>query len=254
MREYFLAERLKNRHTYTEKLTVIMPMAAVCLSGWLTRDYFMIDSYNWWYMVLFPAMLALICASVGNRDKKMGDRSIRVLPVEMGAVWDGKVLYGIQCMGISLLVFMAAAIIVSIGLTQIAHQVFPINPSVGEQLLAVVVLFVTSLWQIPFCLFLQQAAGVFPMILLHLGSYLITAVELSLHPFFMALPGGITARLLCIILKILPNGLVAKPGSVTFTQELLDLWGLPVGIGASILWFSLFWAISRKWFERQVEK
>ena len=130
MREYFLAEKMKNRHTYLQKLMVLMPAAVVCLSVWLATDYFMIDSYNWWYMVLFPSMVALVGASVGNRDKKMGNRTIRVLPVKMGAVWDAKVLYGIQCMGIALLVFLGMTLAVGTWLEHI-QQVFPINPSVG---------------------------------------------------------------------------------------------------------------------------
>ena len=68
MREYFLAEKMKNRHTYLQQLMVLMRAAVVCLSAWLATDYFMIDSYNWWYMVLFPSMVALVGASVGNRD------------------------------------------------------------------------------------------------------------------------------------------------------------------------------------------
>lgn len=254
MREYFLAEKLKNRHTYTGKLTVLMPAVTVCLASWLTRDYFMIDSYNWWYIVLFPGMLALICAAVGNRDKKMGNRTVWTLPVDMGSVWDGKILYGIRCAGIALLVFLGMTLMVSAALEQIVQQVFRINPSMGEQILAVSVLFVTSLWQIPFCLFLQQVTGTFPMLLLHMGSYILCSIELSLHPFFMILPGGITSRLLCIILKILPNGLIAEPGSLTFTQDLLKWDRLPAGIIASVIWFLLFWMASRKWFERQVAR
>ena len=177
MREYFLAEKMKNRHTYLQKLMVLMPAAVVCLSAWLATDYFMIDSYNWWYMVLFPSMAALVGASVGNRDKKMGNRTIRVLPVKMGAVWDAKVLYGILPLyslfdsGINspdtIYSIAPAANDRHIAIISFEiQQVFPINPSVGEQILAVVVLFVTSMWQIPFCLLLQQIMGVFPMMLL----------------------------------------------------------------------------------------
>lgn len=254
MGKYFLAERLKNRHTSTEKLIVLMPMIAVCLAAWLTKDYFTIDSYNWWYVVLFPGMLALVCAAVGNRDKKMENRAIQVLPVEMGAVWDGKVLYGVLCMGIALLVFLCMTLAVGAGLEQTLRQVFRINPSAGEQVLAVAVMLVTSLWQVPFCLLLQQVMGVFPMVLLHMGSYILLAAELSLHSFFMVLPGGITSRMMCIILKILPNGLVAEPGSITFTQELLEWKGLPVGIIASVIWFLVFWLAGRMWFGRQAKK
>lgn len=252
MRRYYLAEKLKNRHSSTEKLIILMPMITVVLSAWLAKGYFIINSYNWWYVILFPGMLALIGAAVGNRDKRMENRAVQVLPVEMGAVWDGKILYGIRCMGIALLVFLGMTLTVGIVLNQSVGQTFRINPSAGEQVLAVVVLLVTSLWQVPFCLFLQQLIGTFPMILVHEGSYLLLSVGLSLRPFFMLLPGGIASRLMCILLRILPNGLIAKPGSMTFTEELLDWRGLPAGIAASVVWFLIFWRISRRWFVRQI--
>lgn len=252
MRRYYLAERLKNRHTYVEKLIILMPLITVCLAAGLTADYFIIDSYNWWYFALFPGMLALVGAAVGNRDRKMGNRAVRTLPVDMGAVWDGKVLYGIRCMGIALLVLFSAVLGIVIGLEQILQWRFVLDVSVSSHILAMVVLFVTSLWQIPFCLLLQQILGTFPMILLHMGSYILLAAELSLQPYFMLLPGGITARVMCIILKILPNGLVAKPGSITFTPELLEWEGLFLGVMASLIWFLGLWGAGRRWFQGKV--
>ena len=76
MRRYYLAESLKNRHTYIGILIILMPLLNVCLAAGLTADYFTIDSYNWWYIALFPGMLALIGSALGNRDKKMGNREI----------------------------------------------------------------------------------------------------------------------------------------------------------------------------------
>ena len=67
MRRYYLAERLKNRHTYIEKLIIFMPLITVCLAARLTADYFTIDSYNWWYIALFPGMLTLIGAALIRR-------------------------------------------------------------------------------------------------------------------------------------------------------------------------------------------
>ena len=99
----------------------------------------------------------------------------------------------------------------------------------------------------------MQVIGRFPMILLHEGSIFLISVTMSLKPYFMLLPGGIAARLMCIILKILPNGLIAKPGSMTFTPELMDWKGVPVGILASLGWFAVFWIVGRKQFERQVQ-
>lgn len=252
MRNYYLAETLKNRHTSAGKLIWIMPLLTVCLAALLTMDYFTIDCYNWWYTILFPGMTAFLCAAVGDRDKKLGNRTIWTLPAEMGDVWDGKVLYGIRGMGKSLLILLGAVLIVSTVTEQFLHWGVRIRITPGQHLCAAAVLFAVSLWQVPFCLFLQQAMGTFPMVLIHLGTYMLCNVELSLKPCFMVLPGGIASRLMCIILGILPNGLVAEPGSMTYTPELTAWQGLPVGIAASVLWFFSFMGLGRKWFERKV--
>lgn len=254
MRKYYMAEKMKNRHTYVEKLMLLMPLITMCLTAGLMADYFIINYYNWWYIVLLPGMIAIICAAVGNRDKKMKNSPMLVLPADLGLVWDGKVLYGIRCMGITLIIFLLAILCFSIGAEQMRQSVFLIHLSVGENIQAIVVLFTTSLWQIPFCLFLQQMISTFPMLLIHIGSYSLLATGLSLSSFFMILPGGITARLMCIILKILPNGLIAESGSITFSPELLEWRSLPAGIASSLIWFFLLWMISRRWFIRQAER
>lgn len=254
MKEYYIAECIKNRHTSAGKLIWIMPLAAVILAACLTRDYFTIDCYNWWYMILFPGMTALLCGTVGNRDKKLGNRTIWTLPAEPGTIWDGKVLYGIRCMGISLLVLGGVTLASGTGMERILHSVFRISLTPGQQMAAILILFTVSLWQIPFCLLLQQVMGTFPMVLLHMGTWSLCSAELSLKPCFWALPGGIASRLMCIILGILPNGLVAEPGSMTYSPELVEWTGLPLGIAASLFWFVLFWRLSRRWFERKVER
>lgn len=253
MREYYLAEKLKNRHTSAGKLIWMMPLLVIFLAAALTMDYFTIDCYNWWYTTLFPGMIAFLCGAAGERDKKLGNRAIWTLPADMGRVWDGKVLYGIRGMGIALLILMGTALVTSTVMEQILHWGFQLNITPGQHLLAVLVLFVTSLWQVPFCLFLQQIIGTFPMVFIHLGIYTLCDIWLSLKPYFMALPGGIAAREMCIVLKILPNGLVAESGSMTFTPELLEWQGIPLGIAAAILWFFVLWVLGRKWFERKVE-
>lgn len=254
MREYYIAESLKNRHTVAGKLVWIMPLTVVALSARLTWDYFTIDCYNWWYTVLFPGMAAFLCGAVGNRDKKLGNRAIWTLPAEPGSIWDGKILYGIRCMGTALLVLGGVTLAAGTGMEQILHRVFRISLTPGQQIFAVLILFTVSLWQIPFCLFLQQVTGTFPMVLLHMGMWVLCSAVLSLKPYFWALPGGIAARMMCIILGILPNGLIAEPGSMTYSPELMERTGLPLGIAASLFWFFLFWRLSRRWFERKVER
>lgn len=254
MGSYYKAEFLKNRHTAVEKIIFIMPLISVTLAAVLTHNYFAIDSYNWWYAMLFPAMMALVSGMTGARDKKLGNRAIWTIPADMGKVWDGKVLYGIIADAAALLVVFFSIIVWGNVMERGFHMTFIVQPSLGQQAAAAAVLFITSVWQIPFCMLLQQILGLFPTVLLHMGSYILLSMSVSLKSYFMLFPGAISARLMCSILRVLPNGLPAVRESITYSEELVKLKYVPIGIIASLLWFLIFWRLGRKWFERQVEK
>ena len=59
MKRYFLAEKLKYRHTFLPFLVVAMPLMTCLLAAFLTGNYFAVDSFNWWYMMMFPGMTAI---------------------------------------------------------------------------------------------------------------------------------------------------------------------------------------------------
>lgn len=254
LRRCYRAEVLKNRHTVAGKLAVFMPLIVVGLSVVLTKEYVVIDCYNWWYMGLLTAEMGIICGMAGEREKRLKNRGILSLPMNMKQIWDGKVLYGIRALALSILVLTLTTAAVGAGIGKIPGVTFPIYISIKQQLAAGVLLFVVSLWQIPLCLLLQQLLGNAVGLLLHVISCGILSVTLSLRPYFMALPGGIAARLMCIVLGILPNGLPAKSGSMTFSPELLEVSGIPAGIISALAWFFLFWGIGRRWFEREVQE
>ena len=69
---YMQAEMLKYRHTAIGKLTVLMPVICVVMSAVLTHVYFTIDSYNWWYMGIYPGFVALVSGIISEKEKKAG--------------------------------------------------------------------------------------------------------------------------------------------------------------------------------------
>lgn len=87
-----------------------------------------------------------------------------------------------------------------------------------------------------------------------MGTYIIAATTVSLEPWFAALPQGITSRLMCAVLSVLPNGLLAVEGQMTYAPELVEDRWLLIGVPAALAWLGVFWLAGRKWFERQVEK
>lgn len=254
MRAYFFAEKMKYRRTFLPFIMVLMPFATAALAALLTQEYFAMDSYNWWYITMYPGITAIICGVIGGKDLRKKNRTVWALPVELKKVWDAKILLAMCTTGISMCVLTALTILGSIFLETVLQYSFINAPSYGMQIMAAAVIWFTSLWQIPFCLFLSQRMGVFAMFLLHMGSYLAVAVTVSLELWFPLLPGGITPRLMCVILKTLPNGLPAEAEQMTWTPELMNPAAVFVGLIAAAVWFLVFWNGSRRWYERQVDR
>ena len=146
MRHYFQAERLKYRHSAVEWMPVFMPLFSVLLAAVLTWEYFAVDSYNWWYMTLFPGFTAILCGLIGTKDRKMQNRAILTLPVDMGKVWDGKVLCGLLGIGMAMLVLFLGTVGLSVVLERGFGVVFFIRPMFWEQAWAALLLWVAFLW------------------------------------------------------------------------------------------------------------
>lgn len=261
MSAYIQAENLKYRHTLLRSLTILLPFASVFFAAWLTHEYFTVDSYNWWYMGLCPGMLAIVCGIIGGKDKRKKNLTIVSLPCDMGRIWDAKVLLAAALSIAAMLcitVFTIAAREVMESILHLSFEVpstsFVLHPTIKAQVTAGLLIWLTTLWQIPFCLLLAQKAGPFVMFLIHMGSYIVQAALFSLKPWFPVFPGAVTARLMCPILGILPNGLPAVEGQMTYTPELVEMGNLLTGIPAALLWFALLWLLGRKWFERQVNR
>lgn len=249
---YYIAEKLKYRRTSLNWITILMPLITVVLAAWLTHAFFAVDSYNWWYMGLYPGFLGILCSMIGGKDKKKKNHTIWSLPCSMGKIWDAKVLVGVMLSGVSVVCVLLLTLIIGKAMEAGLHLQYIIQPSIGMQILAVLVMWLTTLWQIPFCLFLIQKMGTFLMLVIHMGCYVILSGTISLRPWFFICPGAITSRLMCPILGVLPNGLLLQPGQMTYSPELADMGSLIIGIPAALLWFGIFWLISRRWFERQV--
>lgn len=253
MGAYFQAEKLKNRHTFLWGLTILMPLGCCLLSAMLTHSYFAMDGYNWWYMMMMPGFLTIACGMIGGRDLKKRNRTIGSLPADMGKIWDAKVILCALASGMATLALTAFVFLGTLLLKEGLHMVF-INPtSFGNQILAAALIWITSLWQLPFCLILTEKTGVLTAAVLNLAAGQVAGPLVSLKSWFFLIPYGITPRVMCPVIKTLPNGLVAEPGQLTYTAALMSPFMAAVGAAASLLWFALIWFYGRKWYKRKVE-
>ena len=253
MKHYFQAEQLKYRHTSVAAITFGMPVFTALLAFWLTSSYFSIDVYNWWYIGLYPGFLGILCSIIGKKDKQKREITrYGHCPAAWNRSGTQKILVGIKMSavavaGLTLFSMMGQMLLESVGNLKM-RQAIPIP----AQILAGIVLWLTTLWEIPFCLLLAQKISTFLMLVIHVGIYSILSTSVSLKPWFALFPGAITSRLMCVVIKVMPNGLPFEPGQVTYSPELGRVSGLLIGIPAALLWFLVFWLAGRTWFRKQV--
>ncbi|WJE55714.1 lantibiotic immunity ABC transporter MutE/EpiE family permease subunit (plasmid) [Bacillus cereus] len=250
MISYLASEKIKIRHTFLNKLIWLAPLAPMLLAFLLAADYFQITSYNWWYIIILPGMLSLSCVLLAEKDKKMNNRAILSLPISLKQVWISKVLLILGIVICSCMIFFCGTQLSSFLLNK---ENFRIIPTMNA-LLGSILLIVTFMWQIPICLFLGNKIGLFPTVLLNIGANGFLGVLFATKSIWVISPYAYPSRLMIPILKILPNGLYAEPGSVTFTPELLSYHVILPGVVISVVLFLFFTYVTAKWFEKQEAK
>ncbi|MDO5517872.1 MAG: lantibiotic immunity ABC transporter MutE/EpiE family permease subunit [Clostridium sp.] len=243
MMNYFLSENLKTKNTFIEKLVFIAPVSVFLLSIFLAATYYIVDGYNWWYMNIIPIFLAIECTLFVSLDEKYKNAGILSLPLDLKKVWIAKILVIIKNLIISNLMLFLFANILPLIIPM--HSILKIPFLNG--LSAICILIVTFMWQIPIWLYLGQKFGMFICIILSLFVNTLFQV-LSIKDFWFMVPFSYPARLMCPILKILPNGLMAVPESFTFTPELLSISSVFYGVIVSIILCVFFTIITSRKF------
>lgn len=146
MNTYLKAEKMKYRHTFLWWLMILMPAVSAFLSAQLTHNYFAMDGYNWWYMLMMPGFLAVACSQIGGKDHKKQNRTIWVLPADMRRIWDAKVLLSVMVSGLATLFLTVFVLAGSVIMERGLHMTFFNAPSVPAQILAAILIWLTSLW------------------------------------------------------------------------------------------------------------
>lgn len=193
-------EYQKQKRTFTKKAAFIAPIVTIALSFILgAGTSFQAGSYNWWYTMLLPGTLSLICAGVVQKDKKkLNYRRMLSLAAQPQKIWLGKIGGCILFFGISCAVFFAG---VTLGGFFFGSSIPPVQ---GAE--ASVLLFVTFLWQIPLCMFLADRLGTFAAVLTALAGNILCIVFAARSAYWW-IPFAIPPRLMCPVIHVLPNGL-----------------------------------------------
>lgn len=243
MQAYIRAELLKVKRTFAKKLIWLAPLLTLLLCAALMAGPFLQSaSYNWWYAMLLPGALTLMCAGLVQKDvRKLKYRALLGLPIHLGRVWLGKISAGS-------LMLLASTIVLFTGIT-LSGFVFSGNINLQESAVASLLLFLTFLWQIPLCLFLVDRIGMFAALIINVLGNVACMILFSETSLWWAVPYAIPARLMCAVIGVLPNGL-----PVPVNDALLDRGVIVPGVLITLALFILLSALTMLPFRNREAK
>lgn len=236
------AEHLKSRHSFGKHLPVIFPIFTLLLVYCLMNGNMMPEgTWNWWYAMLLPGMLAILCHLGMTKEKKMHYFNLYCLSIPVSKYLMGKMIYWGFCL-------LLANFLIFIG-TWIVGDFFGTTISVIEGLCGFVLLTITYLWEIPLYMLLSARFGMFTSIFSCMVLTVGSVVAIAHSRLWWVLPSAIPIRLMCPVLGIMPNGLLVPEGS-----KLFDTSVILIGIFLSLAWFALMSYFVILWFKRKVAK
>ncbi|SEJ94239.1 lantibiotic immunity ABC transporter MutE/EpiE family permease subunit [Paenibacillus polymyxa] len=243
MQQNIAAEHLKLKRTFTKKLVWLAPIVTLLLcTGLMGGHMFQSASYNWWYIMLLPGALTLMCSGVIQKDgKKLKYRAILGMSVDLAQVWYGKI-------GVCVRLLMVSSIILFVGIT-LGGFVFSSSVTLAGSVAATLILFVTFLWQIPLCLFLTDRIGMFATLIINMLGNVACTILFATSSIWWAVPYAIPARLMCAVIQVLPNGL-----AVLSEDPLLDRGVIVPGLVITVGLFMILSVLTAMSFRKREAK
>ena len=253
LKAYIKAENLKHTHTVTAKLFWLVPLFAIVIPVFLSTQnagyYYQMNQFNWSYTTFYPMLLLLSAAFAVQREKKLKNRVISALPIDLNKVWAAKAAYILKTLAVSAIIIYAAE--ETISRIFAAGGSRTISGPAGFE--AVLLWIILILWQIPLWLFVFHILGFAAGMILGLAGNIALGVLGALSKWWLLNPFTYINRLMCPVLKILPNNLPAVPESQTYFEGVLNPNVIPRGIVASLLLFIVLYILTAKWYQREGE-
>lgn len=241
--QYLKAEKLKYKRTMMNKLLFIAPFVTIIfcfLAGGV--NIFQSAGIYWWYMFVLQGLISVLCFLSLRVEGIAGQNGIIYsLPVGLKKI---KIVKNV----IMVKKLFIANVMIAVFLAIIPVLLFPnyIKYTFGELLLGVVIIVLTSMWQIPFCFILMSKMNVFIPIIINTLLGIFTIVLVGHTSFWYLWPYCWTAKEMEAILKININGVPEFQGGYV---KAIDI----VVIFISIILFAVLTYLDAKIFEKRRE-
>lgn len=249
LRNYLIAENLKFRHSLFRKLILLIPAGLILISVvflfiGIGMGGFASSVVCNWCMPVASLSVVILCHLVNNKEQKHGYRTLYSLPVDLKKVFLSKIILTAVILLIISFVLSFITVISECMFSGIAAGI----RHAGFYTAGYCLLWLSFLWQIPFCFFLDQKIGFVGSVFINLSASAIGGLFFSLTPLFWIMSYSWPARFMVTLFGVLPSGLLAGTGSrliLSFGKGLL--LALVSLIVMALLSIILSW-----WYERQV--
>ena len=251
LQAYLTAENLKFKRSLFRKLMIFIPAALVLIAMVFIFVGIGLGGFSSamvcnWCMPIASLSIVFLCHLVNNKDQKHKYRTLYSLPIDLKRIFIANtILIALNLLIISLLLSLITVIsecIVAGVSSAIGHS--------GYYLLGYCLLWLSLLWQIPFCLFLDQKVGFVGSVIINLFASAFGGLFFSLTPLFWFFPYSWPARFMVTLFGVLPNGLLVEANS---------RWILALGESALLALISLLAVFSltvlfSRWYSKQVDR
>jgi ABC-2 type transport system permease protein len=236
MKKYLIAENLKTKRTMLRKMLIFIPILGAFLGSifdFLGVGYFttntIFTTINYWSLLWMPALIALSTSMLHKLEQvSTGYKTIFSFPIDLKKSWISKIIV--------LAMFTLAASAFLGMLIIILNLVFTKSETVTVPFyncfIAIITSWLTSLWQIPLCLWLSKKINFFMLLLGTCALNMELGADMATSSSWWLCPWSLPLRLQCPLLHRHPSAMPLQPNSALFNQ-----WVIPVGI---ILGISLF--------------
>lgn len=236
---YLRSEHLKFKRTISNKLLFIIPLITV-IFAWVVGGFIGLQytALYWWYAFLLPGAIAILCSLSHRKEENAGKYySVFSMPINFSKF---EITKGIVLIEKLLVAAIFLALVISISnIISPATAVY----SVLQSIVGSIGIILTSVWQIPLCLYLVRKTGLFLPIVLNtvLGIFLPIALGNTL--VWWLVPYCYAAKLAEPLMGIELNGTFA--GDYKFSITVL------ISITLSILLFLILSYADAKDFSKR---
>jgi len=238
MVNFLKAEFLKQKHSFNNVIVWLIPVINILISFVLTGPtYIQTASYNWWYILFLPFVLTYISSSIIKKDCKFNLHGLFGIVKNKKQLWYAKI-------GTATIYLFLTCFIFSL-FTSICGFVFQRQIPVFDNILAGILLFITFAWQIPLFMFISLKINMFLSVLLSAGCNLIIAAICAVESYWWV-PFAIPARIMCPVIKVLPNGLLMETNNPLNNNNVI--W---IGVLITVSLYFVISYITAKIFESQ---